>query len=77
MIVLWEEKLLKILNRFSSNVGYIINVIYLVYTYDPKGRINIFWGSKGQLKMAIVRIRMMSYVMISISQFSIDCKYIT
>lgn len=51
----------------------LLNVIYLVYTYDPNGRINyILWLKRPVV--AAVRTRMTSYV--NVSHSSIDCKYI-
>lgn len=61
------------LYKFSSNVGYIINVIYLVYTYDPNGSIKLYFEAQKAV-VAVVRTRMSSYVIVS--RFSIDCKYI-
>lgn len=61
------------LYKFSSKVGYIINVIYLVHTYDPNGSIKLYFEAQ-EAVAAVVRTRMTSYVIVS--RFSIDCKYI-
>ena len=44
-LFLWKDKLTEVY-KFSSNVGYIINVIYLVYTYDLNGSIKLYFEAQ-------------------------------